>query len=348
MNEIRISVPGKLYLAGEYGVVAGRTPALILPTKLCLNVVVAEALVQTIFSTQWKEPITFSFQDGSLPETFQGPWAEALRLVKRVLDAQAKPWIACAIQIASDLDQNDQKKWGLGSSGALTVGLVEALLTFHGIALDKPTLYKLCVLAQLEHLEETSFGDIACSVFQRPLQYHMPSRDFLRRIDPADPLESLSEPWPGLETEVITASEMPLIVVNTGIPAQTHKLVKSVLAHREKRWFKRRMRRIDECVNAIHKGWIHADLDAVANAVKRHHAALTKLGRKSRQTLVIPPMKTLFKTFKPMLQAWKFSGAGAGDNVLLFPRSEADRAYVRTHLPEGMTDLTRFIEGVKP
>lgn len=347
MNDTIVSVPGKLYVAGEYGVVAAMSHAVVLPTKLCLTVVVSPSMTQSIESTQWKEPVEFAFTEDGLPESYQGPWAEAVRVVKRCLDDRKVAWKTCRIQITSELDQNNEKKWGLGSSGALTVALVEALLKHHDIIVDKITLFKLCVFAQLDHLEETSFGDVACSVFRTPLFYHMPSREYLRKQGPDTDSQALLDAWPDLVLEPIQAAPLPLIVLNTGVPATTHKLVKHVLTYRNKRWFPKRMKTIEACVSMFVAAWKSQDQEALWKAVKRHHLALTKLGRKTGQILVTPVMKDLTKTFKKNLSTWKFSGAGAGDNVLLFPRTAEDAAFICTHLPQGITDLTDVIEGVK-
>lgn len=344
----KVSVPGKLYVAGEYGVVAAMSRAVVLPTTLCLRVVVTPSAKQSIESTQWKETVEFAFVEGKLPESFQGPWAQAIRLVKRYLDDRKVAWKTSRIQITSELDQNNEKKWGLGSSGALTVALVEALLQHHDIIVEKITLFKLCVFAQLDHLEETSFGDVACSVLQTPLLYHMPSREYLREQGPDTLAQALLETWPDLVAEPIQTDPLPVVVLNTGVPATTHKLVKHVLTYRGKRWFPKRMKTIDDCVSRFFTAWTGHDQDALWEAVKRHHLALTKLGRKTGQKLVTPIMKELSKTFRKNLSAWKFSGAGAGDNVLFFPRTAEDALFIRSHLPQGITDLTDMIRGVKP
>lgn len=348
MNDTTVRVPGKLYVAGEYGVVAGRSHAIVLPTKLCLSVHVSDALENTISSTQWKESVDFEWVEDNLPEIHQGPWADSLRLTYRYLKHLGVAWKPCSISIESELDRNAAKKWGLGSSGALTVALIDGVLRHHEIIVEKITLYQLCVFAQISHLEETSFGDIACSVEQKPLLYHMPSRDFLRTLDVQGPFEAMNKPWPALVIETLQAPPMEVLVWNTGVPAQSHKLVKQVLSHQNKRWFHRLTERIEMSVQDLKTAWTTADPMNLHNAVKRHHLALLKLSRKTGAKLVIPAMKDLAKNAKSRLAAWKFSGAGAGDNVLLFPKTEADRVALRRELPEGMSDLTAFIEGVKP
>ena len=68
-----------------------------------------------------------------------------------------------SMKIYNELHSNN-KKYGLGSSGAVLVSIAKAILTFEKIPFDNETIFKLVTLYNLTHNISGSMGDVAASL----------------------------------------------------------------------------------------------------------------------------------------------------------------------------------------
>ncbi|MCB7441759.1 phosphomevalonate kinase, partial [Bacteroides thetaiotaomicron] len=69
------------------------------------------------------------------------------------------------LKVTSELDSSNGRKYGLGSSGAVTVGTVKALNIFYDLGLENEEIFKLSALAHLAVQGNGSCGDIAASCY---------------------------------------------------------------------------------------------------------------------------------------------------------------------------------------
>ena len=63
--------------------------------------------------------------------------------------------------MTSELDNSNGRKYGLGSSGAVTVATVKALNLYYQMEMDRLTQFKIAALAHLAVQGNGSCGDIA-------------------------------------------------------------------------------------------------------------------------------------------------------------------------------------------
>ncbi len=63
------------------------------------------------------------------------------------------------------------KKYGLGSSAAVTVATVKAILRFYGVKMSNELVYKLSAISHYSVQGNGSAGDIAASVYGGWLAY---------------------------------------------------------------------------------------------------------------------------------------------------------------------------------
>ena len=68
------------------------------------------------------------------------------------------------LHIDSQLDSDSGKKYGLGSSAAVTVATVKALCHFYNLPVTKDEIFKLAAIAHFEVQGNGSLGDVAASV----------------------------------------------------------------------------------------------------------------------------------------------------------------------------------------
>ena len=85
------------------------------------------------------------------------------------------------LSVSSELEEDDGRKLGLGSSSAVTVATVRAVAVFYGLATDDLTVYKLAMLASDTVQPIGSGGDIAASAMTGWVAYTSPDRSWLRR-----------------------------------------------------------------------------------------------------------------------------------------------------------------------
>src|SRR5690606_6216463 len=84
-------------------------------------------------------------------------------------------------EIVSELDDDSGRKYGLGSSGAVTVAVVAVLNEFYELQLTQEERCKLALLATIEISPRASGGDLAASTFGGWVRYVSPDRAALRR-----------------------------------------------------------------------------------------------------------------------------------------------------------------------
>src|SRR5699024_1578797 len=84
------------------------------------------------------------------------------------------------LTVDSDLDSKSGLKYGLGSSGAVTVATVRALCRLYGLKETNETVFKLASLAHLSLDSNGSFGDVAASTYTGWLAYTSFDRTWVR------------------------------------------------------------------------------------------------------------------------------------------------------------------------
>jgi phosphomevalonate kinase len=348
MNETFVAKPGKFYLMGEYGVVSGRSDALILATKARLMVVVKDHSCQQIASSQWPQPIPFQIRDNRVVWTKNEPWVKALNLVLRYLFEDQREWHSVRIEITSELDQDAAHKWGLGSSGALVAALIQALLTHYGYSFSALVWYRLAVLADIDNALLTSFGDLAVSCFEHAIRYHMPDRAWL--VDHQDsPIATLlSTPWPGLVIEPLDLFPLPLVVVHSNQPASSHQLVARVFHSGHADEVSELMNQIGRVVTAGLRSWQGNDWDSFAHAIKEHHQIILRLDQLTDAGIQTERLREIEAIGDGFGLACKYSGAGGGDNLLFFYTDIAQRTAFESRIATKYPLIQSLIEGVRP
>ena len=166
------------------------------------------------------------------PEDFYRYARAALHVVERWRAESGLPARHYALHFSSDLDDaRTGAKYGLGSSGAVTVAAVGAISALYGLRPTPEQTYRLAMLATLRVTRSTSGGDLAASALGGWVSYASPDRESLARAAETETVtEMLRRPWPGLILERIDAAALPLQVRVgwTGEPADTPSLVGKV------------------------------------------------------------------------------------------------------------------------
>ena len=334
MKSISIEKPGKLYLAGEYAVVKGYH-AIILPSKWQLKVTISEQEYFSIMSDQFQSKVTYKVMDYKIDHPY-ALWKHAVQSVYRYLKFKKVTLKPHHIEISSELHK-DQKKWGLGSSGALTIALIDAVLQFHEVKLTPLQIYKLGVITQKDLIEKSSFGDLAMSAYQVPLIY----KKFTWKKESQPLFQDIEKSWDDLLIEPIDISDLPLVIVNTNQTASSYKLVQSVFSNHHNQ---AQLIEIDRCTTHMFEAIKHKDLNAFMHWMRCHHDALMNLNVK--KPLFTEKMKDIIAPMHQEDIAYKFSGAGGGDNMMILCKEEAFNSIIE-FVPKQYPIINNFIRGVK-
>jgi len=252
-NTVTVSVPGKLFLAGEYAVVHSGQAAIITTVDAFLHLSLrpVEGNVGHLTTNQADHAITWHYDhDGrvvsedAVAEEFPLLWqaiqtVNLLAIERGIFSASNPPLFD--IEIKSELDAADGTKYGLGSSGAVSVALVSALMTQYDLYKDLTEsqrvyqVYKLVAITQYRLGMMGSLGDVAASAHTGVIYYQNFDRDWFdaqAKETGADIVALLNNIWPDLMIEPLPIDpDWTLSVVWTKEKASTEELLKLIPEH---------------------------------------------------------------------------------------------------------------------
>ncbi|MFJ4623810.1 phosphomevalonate kinase [Streptomyces sp. NPDC088812] len=344
------SAPGKLFVAGEYAVVEPGTPAVLVAVdrEITVMATLSDAADIVISSDLVPRAVTWRWRDGRLhaPGTKNGDAdkdgargalahvVSAVETVGRLLAERGLPLPGPKISISSRLHDNG-RKYGLGSSGAVTVATIDALTSLCGLDLSLDARYRLAVISSAGIDPKGSGGDLAASTWGGWIAYQAPDRAFVLDLTRRHGIEeALRTPWPGLAVRRLPAPRgLTLEVGWTGSPASTTSLVSGL--HR-RTWRG----------TASHRAFVETSTDFVRASITALEAgddqSLLRQIRRARQELArlddevglgifTPELTALCAVAETVGGAAKPSGAGGGDCGIALLDAEAthDISHVR-------------------
>lgn len=348
MAEVR--APGKLYIAGEYAVVEPGQPAVLVAIDRYITVSVVPASdAGHIRSDQYENlPLVWHRLDGDLViEYEETPYSfvlSAIRVVEQAARSLGAPLSLFDLDITSELDDASGRKFGLGSSAAVTVGTVRALAQFYGLRLSEMELFKLALMASDDVQRSGSGGDIAASMFGGWIAYTSFDRSWLRaqRFD-VPVAELIGLDWPGLSVRRLTPPPgLRLLVGWTGTPASTSRLVGDVQARKGigAVHYADFLSRSADCVNTLISAFDAGDAATILAQLSLNRMLLNALSEHTGIIIETPKLRHLVTIAEGAGAAAKSSGAGGGDCGIVLCDSRTDAAQITARWAEaGITAL---------
>ena len=299
---ISAQAPGKLYIAGEYAVVEPGYPAIIVALNQFVTVTIeASRDYGRIASKQYQENSLYWQRQGTelVFDNRDNPFhyiLSAIHLTEQYAQTLGKPLSIYHLNVNSELDSADGKKYGLGSSAAVTVATVKALCQFYDIPMSQDRLFKLAAIAHLDVQGNGSLGDIAASVYGGWIAYQAFDRDWLASARRELSLEQLLDTqWPGLQIELLTPPEpLRLMIGWTGTPASTSHLVDKIALFKATRRkdYHTFLRESRECLQRMIDGFHHQDLNAIQTEIAVNRQLLNHLAHLSPSSSSRAPLRT--------------------------------------------------------
>jgi len=340
--------PGKLFIAGEYAVVEPGRPAILVAVDRTVSVTVSLGpdigTDVEITSDLCSHSARLRRHGGALagcdPDSerlARGGVAHvvsAVEVLTRLLGEQGREVPALHVSVTSRLHEAGTK-FGLGSSGAVTVATVAALGELFDLHLSPETRFRLAVLATGRLDPNASCGDLAASTWGGWLSYRAPDRAAVLKLARRKSIaETVSAPWPDFAVRTLPPpSRLALQVGWTGTPASTGAQLSKLDNWRDGPAYRDFLARSTDCVRACETALLRGDDRELLARIRESRQLLTDLDRAAGLGIVTDRLAALCDAAEAEGGAAKPSGAGGGDCGI---------ALLKTTGPGGAARLTRL------
>lgn len=311
-----ISSKGKLFVCGEFSVVYGGE-AIIMPVKQSLTVTVKKTSSGIKIDT---EIIPTPLQVNCVEEIEQLPHVRsALEITQAYLEEHGVTMNSMEIIIRSGLDYQGLKL-GFGSSGVVSVAVIQSVLEFHHINLSSLDLFKLAYLSLYQLGEHGSGGDVAMAVVGNWIRYRAPERNWMKH-QPTQSLQSwLAQAWPNLLIEEIPAYPYDCLV---GFSGKSHSTESSLIIlerfrHHDPIKFDEMMKHARLLVDSAYKALVKNKPQDFQAAIQDYRQWMVMLEERSDLVIETPTLRQLISLSEEAGYAGKVSGAGGGDCGIAF------------------------------
>lgn len=303
---------GKLYLAGEYAILEDYASALITSVPKKITVFVEESNITTIFDTINKTSVGL-FEENSNFTLVQ----QFIQFLTKYTNSDK----TFALTIFNEL-HSDDKKYGLGSSGAVLVAISRAILSFENITYNDLTIFKLVALFNIKHNLSGSMGDVAASINDGITFYQKFNAEFVNEMIRQDKSvkEIINTNWDGLLIEKIQPkADLSILARWTGEAVDTKEHVKLWKEHKDnyKEEFKVFVETSNHLVKTLKDNLVETDASNALNTINKLRENLLYLESFSK----IPMETNSMKNYIDSHSAGKQSGSGSGDIVLGFEKN---------------------------
>lgn len=335
-SSLEFKVPGKLMIAGEYAVLSSGYPAIVTAVNRYITIKISPSSKFTISDTSLEYP--------------NDTWMLEANGSVIGLEAEEHVFLKAAITIAfeylKDLgvkistfrleiqnglnDIISGQKYGLGSSSALVVGIIGAILSFHRIEIYKEQLllYKLSCIAHLKTQGNGSGADIAASVYGGVICYYRYDAEWLthKLNDTKVSLYDLvTMAWPCLSINKISLPDgIGFIAGWTRHSVKTSPLVSKIEIFKleNKKEYDVFLEKSKTAVMDFIRSCVLSNGEGVLWSIHKNRMALQYLGDITGVQLETKEITKLC-LIADKYGRGKFSGAGGGDCGIAFLMSEA-------------------------
>lgn len=334
---IQTKVPGKLYIIGEYSVLKPGNNAILVAIDRFIHVKI-DAAVDYQFQSEMGR---FKWiMDERIPVLNYDEFTHAKAAVyvahQYLKHKKVLPYIY-HINLESELQDKSSQKYGLGSSGAVIIAVIKAILMYHNVEVTPMLLFKLAVLAQIEINDLTSGGEIAASIYGGWVYYQR--YDLLWLMNHKGKFEDLlTIDWPLLRIERLKPQNIHVLCCYSGLTQSTKKYIDIVITKGlNQPWYFTFLSKTHLIVNQFKEALLRDDFITIKQMIKHYREALAELEVQTEIMIESEPFKKMIRAAEDLGVAAKTSGAGYGDcgialtnDVTVIPKLE--NAWVNLNL----------------
>ena len=331
---VETTAPGKLFFTGEWSILENNNLCIVLPVKKFVTVTIKQSSKFKLNAQDINiENLEFVFENQKLKfkNKLQKKDVEHLVFAHNAIKIALQYLLEnnCKIKkfeltVKSEisrikLSDNTFGKVGFGSSAAIVVAIISAILKFYcfDIAQEKlkSLIFKLSTIAHYKAQEKVGSGaDIATSTYAQPIIYKKFDGEWLlQQLESNSKLTSIvNASWPYLQiTPINLPKNMTILVGFTGKSASTKKLIFEIQKLKNKKTTKyyTTINSIDNCVTNLIEAIKACNQIKILNYINKNRDLLKQL----YPALETIELTKLIEAANTHGVAAKFSGAGGGD-----------------------------------
>ncbi|WP_242258917.1 phosphomevalonate kinase [Streptococcus thoraltensis] len=315
MKTISVQTGGKLYLAGEYAVLTAGKTALIKNIPIYMTAQVSQATHLQLKSDMFDYAVDMTADRG------YALIQESVRTFACFLDKKVEDLAPFVLSISGKLEKNG-KKFGIGSSGSVTVLTIKALATFFDVAISKDQLFKLASYTLLKMGDNGSMGDIACIAYDDLVAYTSFDRDAISALLLEKSLTTLLDMDWGYEIVTLKPQlKADFLVGWTAQPALSSQMVKNLKSHISASFLEETQKQVLRAKTALTKG----DKVALKTSLETVSDLLVSLS----SAIYTDKLLALKEASQDLDGVAKSSGAGGGDCGIALSFNSEDTAILK-------------------
>ena len=313
-----VKTGGKLYIAGEYSVLTPNQSAIIKNIDIFMQAEIKFSEKYSIYSDMYDYSVTLEEDDGNYSLI-----TETVKIVNKYLQLKGLEIQPFDMKITGKMEKNG-KKYGIGSSGSVTVLTIKAMAKLYSYDISSEELFKLSSYVLLKGGDNGSMGDIACISYGSPVMYTSFDRNFIKeKMKNSSLAEIMNLEW-GYKIEKIHCPEKYEFLVGwTGIPSISGKMIIEVKNSINKEF----LEKSEEIVRNLKNGIEQGNKKIISENVEENSKLLKMLHEKiySRKLL------ELVESAEELDICAKSSGAGGGDCgiAISFNRNDTEKLLER-------------------
>ncbi|MBM7636816.1 phosphomevalonate kinase [Streptococcus saliviloxodontae] len=320
MKDVQVTTGGKLYLAGEYAVLTPGQTALIHYIPICMTAKACLAQETKLSSDM------FAY---SVDRTFDCNY--------QLIQASIDTFEAYSGQTLPDFElsitgklERDGLKFGIGSSGSVTVLTIKALAALVDLDLSCDTLFKLAAYTLIKLGDNGSMGDIACIAYEKLIAYRSFDRQKIAEQITTSDLESLLDQDWGYEIEVLTPKlRADFLVGWTRQPAISRDMIQAAKSLIDQSFLKETEKNVQITKQAL----LTADKESLKAGLQKISDLLEGLS----SAIYVDQLKALKEAEQGLDVIAKSSGSGGGDcGIALSFSPEASRELIERWQARGI------------
>lgn len=333
-TSLTVKAPGKLMIAGEFAVLEPykRLAVMAVDRFVYANISLAGSNRLTLENFQLRN-MEWDFTSGRVSVQSDDERvnfvASAMSVALSFIGEENISWQPFYLSIKSELDDEASgKKYGLGSSAAVSVSVITAILQqFLQEKPDAELVFKLAAISHARTQGNGSGADVAASAFGGIIAYSSFQAYWLRdAYQEASSLKALlAREWPYLSLRPVQLPQHVHVCIGwTGSPASTANLVDKVLELKkhDPHEFDHFLQTSEIAVGKFMAGIEQDDIEKLFEGVRRNRETLRRVGQAAGVPIETPMLTTLCDLAISHGGAGKPSGAGGGDCGIAFMPDE--------------------------
>lgn len=325
MKKISVQTGGKLYLAGEYAILTPGQTAIIKHIPIYMTAQVREANQLQLKSDMFDYAVDMSADKG------YALIQESVLTFAHFLGKTVEALAPFELSISGKLEKNG-KKFGIGSSGSVTVLTIKALATFFDTPLTKDQLFKLAAYTLLKLGDNGSMGDIACIAYNDLVAYTSFDREAISDLILEKSLtELLAMDWGYEIVNLVPQLKADFLVGWTAQPALSSQMIKDLKSHLSVNFLSQTQKQVLALKSALQAG----DRDTLVHSLETVSDLLVSLS----PAIYTDKLKTLKEAAEGLEVVAKSSGAGGGDCGIAISLNPAHTTLLKQRWKDAEIDL---------